>query len=332
MAELMRVAALSGYLETVAAFGVDPRPLLKEQALHPDILANPEQLIPARAAIRLLERSAEATGCLTLGVRMAASRSLANLGATSLLIAHQPNLRKALSTLREFRTRINSTLVLNFEEMGDAVILREDFSLSRPEPWRQASDLALGVLARLCSSALGDAWTPQAVCFSHQPPPRSELPLFRQVFRATPQFDCEFTGLVIASADLDRPNLKADDQLALHARQLLESVMAPVDRTAAQDVEHLIKLLLPSGRATIQVCAASMGLTVRTLQRALDAENESFSGLLNRTRMHLATQYLDNPRMRVTDIADLLGYSSVGAFTRWCTQSFGRSPRGLRKK
>ena len=331
MAELMRVAALSGYLETMGSFGVDPRPLLKEQELSADLLANPEQLIPARAAIRLLERSAEATGCLTLGVRMAACRSLANLGATSLLIAHQPNLRLALSTLREFRNRINSTLVLNFEPIGEDVILREDFSLRRPEPSRQASDLALGVLARLCSSALGEAWAPRAVCFTHEAPPQSELPLFRQVFRAPPQFDCEFNGLVIAAADLDRPNLKADDQLALHARQLLESVMAPVTRTTAEDVDHLIKLLLPSGRATIQVCAASMGLTVRTLQRALDAESETFSALLNRARMQLATQYLANPRMRVTDIADLLGYSSIGAFTRWCSQSLGQSPRRLRR-
>lgn len=332
MAELVRVAALSGYLETMAGFGVDPRPLLKEQALSADLLANPEQLIPARSAIRLLERSAEVADCVTLGVRMAAGRSLANLGATSLLIVHQPNLRRALATLQEFRARINSTLVMHMEERGDEVILREDFSLRGPEPSRQASDLALGVLARLCSSALGDGWSPRAVCFSHQAPPPGERALFRQVFRTGAEFDCEFNGLVVASSDLDRPNIKADAQLAGHARQLLESVMAPVDRTTAQDVEHLIKLLLPSGRATIQICAASMGLTVRTLQRALYAEQESFSALLNRARLHLATQYLDNPRMRITDIADLLGYSSIGAFTRWCTQTLGQAPRELRKR
>ena len=40
-------------------------------------------------------------------------------------------------------------------------------------------------------------------------------------------------------------------------------------------VEQLIKLLLPSGRASIQTCAASMGMTVRTLQRALDSEGHS---------------------------------------------------------
>ena len=104
----------------MASFGVNPRPLLKEQGLAPGLLSDPEQLIPAIAAIRLLERSADVTGCMTLGLRMAEGRSLANLGATSLLIAHQPTLRKTLETLQEFRVRINSTLMLHFEGMTAA--------------------------------------------------------------------------------------------------------------------------------------------------------------------------------------------------------------------
>ena len=331
MADHVRVASLSGYFETMASFGVDPRPLLKEQGLAPGLLSDPEQLIPAIAAIRLLERSADVTGCMTLGLRMAEGRSLANLGATSLLIAHQPTLRKTLETLQEFRVRINSTLMLHFEEHEDEFVLREDFSLSRPEPTRQSNDLALGVLARLCTTALGTSWAPRTVCFAHHAPVASELPIYSRVFRCRPQFDCAFNGIVIRQSDMDRPNDRADQQLALHARQLLESAMNPHSRSTAGDVEQLIKLLLPAGRASVQVCAASMGMTVRTLQRNLDAEGESFSNLLNRARMHLATQYLANRRMRVTDVADLLGYSSIGAFTRWHGQVFGVSPKQTRR-
>ncbi|GAO53479.1 hypothetical protein NMD1_00485 [Novosphingobium sp. MD-1] len=46
--------------------------------------------------------------------------------------------------------------------------------------------------------------------------------------------------------------------------------------------------------------------------------------------MHLAVQYLANPRMRITEVADLLGYSSIGAFTRWHGATFGSSPRKAR--
>lgn len=331
MADLVRAAALNGYFDVMAELGADPRPLLRTQGLTADVMIQPEQLIPAQAAIRLLEQSAAATGCITLGLRMAERRSLANLGATSLLIAHQPSLRHALSALAEFRVRINSTLVLNFEEMGDEVILREDFALSEPEPARQSSNLAMGVLARLCESVLGQVWQPRAICFSHESLPAADLPIIGRLFHSRALFDCEFNGLIVPAALLDRPNTRADDQLAQHARQLLEAVLSPSPQSVTQDVDQLIRLLLPTGKATIQTCAASLGMTVRTLQRRLDEEGGSFSSVLNRARMQLATQLLANRRMRITDIADMLGYASIGAFTRWHKEMFGRPPNAARK-
>jgi AraC-like DNA-binding protein len=332
MREQVRAASLTGYFEAMASLGTDPRPLLAEQGLSADLFINSEQPISAYAALRLLERSAAVTGCPTLGLRMAVGRGLANLGATGLLIAHQPTLRAALESLREFRSLINSTLSLQIEELGEEAILREDFLLSRPEPWRQSSDLALGVLARLCAAALGEAWHPRLVCFTHEAPPPAELAIHAQIFGCRAQFDSAFNGIVIAAADLDRPNAKADPQLALQARQLLSALHHPAARTRTEDAEQLIRLLLPTGRATIQVCAASLGLTVRTLQRALDLEGTSFRSLLDGARMQLSAQYLANPRMRITDVADLLGYASLGAFTRWHTGAFGAPPREMRGK
>ncbi|ALJ13326.1 AraC family transcriptional regulator [Sphingopyxis macrogoltabida] len=330
MAELVRAASLTGYFPVMRALGADPRPLLRETGLSADLLANPHQLISAPAAFRLLERSAEETGCLTLGLRMAEERSTANLGVTSLVIAHQPTLGDVLQALREYRNRINSTLVLHVEQVEGEVVLREDFALNAPIAARQSTDLALGVTARLCSSVLGELWAPLSICFAHGPPPAADMPIFARLFKCRPEFNCEFNGLVLRQEDLVRPNLRADTDLALHARDLIESAMAPALRTTAQDVEQSIMLFLPSGRATIQHCAAAMGLTVRTLQRMLDADGTSFSDLLGRARMQLSSQYLANPRTRVTDVAEMLGYGSIGAYTRWHVQTFGMSPRQWR--
>ena len=331
MAELVRVAALTGYFEKMARFGADPRPLLREQGLGIDLLVNPEQMIPALAAVRLLERSADVTGCPTLGLRMALGRSLANLGATSLLIAHQPTLRLALEALREFRVSINSTLMVHYVEDGDFAILREDFQLSQPEASRQSAELALGVLSRLCASVLGPSWSARNVCFTHNAPPRTELSVYHDVFRCPPIFDAEFNGLLIRRADLDRPNPQADEQLALHARHLLTHVAISQQAALREHVEHLIKIFLPAGKASVQICAATLGMTVRSLQRHLDAEGTSFTQVLAHARAQLARQYLANPKMRATDIADLLGYRSVAAFSRWHQSSFGTAPRRPRR-
>jgi hypothetical protein len=83
--ELVRMAALTGYLPTMKSLGADPLPLIREVGLSPALLSrHPEQLISARAAIQLLERSAEVTNCRTLGLRMSPYRGLADLGVTSL--------------------------------------------------------------------------------------------------------------------------------------------------------------------------------------------------------------------------------------------------------
>ena len=57
MAQIVRAASLGGYLECMAALDTDPVPLLREQGLTRQLLANPEHLIPAQAVVRLLERS-----------------------------------------------------------------------------------------------------------------------------------------------------------------------------------------------------------------------------------------------------------------------------------
>ncbi len=330
MAELVRVAALTGFFPTMESLAADPAPLLKEVGLSPRLLGIAEQMIPARAAMRLLERGAEVTSCATFGLRMAESRGMANLGATSLLIAHQPTLRAALSALKQYRNRINSTLVLHVDNFGDSILIREDFSLDSSEASRQASDLALGVLARLFRDVLGDDWHAESVFFTHDAPPMPEMPIYRRLFGCRPEFNSEFNGILINSRDLDSPNRRADAALAEHARSLIESVMNPERHSVAQQVEQSILLLMPSGLANIQTCSEMLGMTVRTLQRGLDSEGTSFSNLLNKSRVQSATKYLSNPRTRVTDVAEMLGYGSIGAFTRWHIQSFGSTPRARR--
>jgi AraC-like DNA-binding protein len=332
MAELVRVAALSGFFPVMQSFNFDPDPLLAEVGLSRRLLGNAEQMIPAKAAIRLLERGAKVTGYATFGLLMAESRRIADLGATSLLIAHQPTLRAALKALQQYRNRINSTLVLHLDNFDDSILIREDFALSEPMAMQQSSDLALGVLARLCKSILGDDWSAEMVCFTHPAPPPTELAIYRRLFGCRPEFNSEFNGIVVKPGDLDRPNQRADEALAEHARKLIESVMSTERHSVTQQVEQSILLLMPAGLANIETCSDMLGSTVRTLQRNLDAEAVSFSGLLNNARIQSSTKYLSNRRMRITDIAEMLGYSSIGAFTRWHAQTFQMTPSQRRSE
>ena len=113
--ELVRAASLTGYFAVAEQLRLDVMPLMRRR---PDPLDARQsgQMVPARSAVRLLEDSADASGCPTFGLRMAEERQLSDIGMVSLLIVHQPTLGEALEVLVEFRNRINSNLTLQVEE------------------------------------------------------------------------------------------------------------------------------------------------------------------------------------------------------------------------
>lgn len=80
------------------------------------------------------------------------------------------------------------------------------------------------------------------------------------------------TTALLRSVGLSRAmllNLRADAGLARHARAMIEQVMSPAARTIVQEVEELILILLPLGRATLAASADSLGMNPRTLQHRL---------------------------------------------------------------
>jgi len=328
----VRAAALTGYFAVAEELRLDTLPLLRRAGLSRAMLANPEHMLPARPVIRLLEESAEAARCLTFGLRMAEKRGLADLGMVSLLIAHQSTLRDALSVLTQFRNRINSTLVLRVEEFDKMVLLQERFALDPPMYCRQADDLALGVLDQMGREVLGADWQPIAICLAYEPPPPSERPIYQRLFSCPLEFNSDFEGILLNSADLDRGNPRPNPALALHARNLVNAMIDPGERSVVQEVEQAIQLLMPAGRASISSVADNLGMTVRTLQRRLDDESARFTDLLDRVRVREVNRYMVQRRLRLTDIADALGYASLSAFSNWYSRRFGESPRSFRAR
>ena len=330
--ELVRAASLTGYFTVAGELQLETLPLLRRNGLSRSMFNNPEQMIPARSVIRLLEESAEASGCITFGLRMAELRGIADLGMVSLLIAHQTTLGDALSVLTQFRNRINTNLALRIEEFDEMVMLRENFVSDAPMPSRQPDDLALGVLEQMCRAVLGSSWKPIAICLPYERPPLEEMRVFQRMFSSPIEFNAEFEGILLNRSDLDLPNPRSDPALAQHARNLVNAIIDPGERSVVQEVEQAIQILLPSGRASIGSVADSLGMTVRTLQRRLDEEGEQFSELLDRVRVRELNRHLAQRRLRLTDIADMLGYSSLSAFSNWYRGRFNESPSEARRR
>lgn len=329
MSSNIRAATLKNYFEVAQQLDLNPQPVLHAVGLSRTMLADPERRIPASAAVRLLEESAQKSGCDTFGLRMAESRQLSDFGVVSLLLIHQPTLRDALLTTMKYRHLLNELLAIHVEDRGRTVVIREEFVPDDGSSSRQATELALGALYRLCGFLLGPHWKPHSVNFTHGAP--TNLLVHRRVFRCPTEFDREFNGIVCDAGDLKFPNPSADPVMARHVKRLVEALPAPTRNSIATDVRKDLYILMPMGQATIEQVASGRGMNVRTLQRRLEEAGETFSNALNSVRIELALRYMENRQYSLHAVGRLLGFSSPSSFSRWFSSEFGKAPRAWRK-
>jgi AraC-like DNA-binding protein len=95
------------------------------------------------------------------------------------------------------------------------------------------------------------------------------------------------------------------------------------DMALADKVRCLVREVLPPGRCSVEEVAQHLGVDRRTVHRHLARSGETFSSLVDEVRAGLAEIYLEGNRGRPADVADLLGFSGLSAFSRWHKRHFG---------
>lgn len=333
MEPTLRAKTLTGYFRVARRHGVDPLALLHEVGLEAPWLANPDYRIPVSSACRLLEMAAERANCASFGLEMAELRQKDDAGAVGLLLAHTRTLREALHTIVEYRQLANDPLGVHIETTRDLVTIREEVISTASIQPRQATELAVGIMAKICRGLLGQQWKPRSVSFCHPAP--ADRRFHRRFFNCPLAFDSDFNGIVCTAADLDYPNPAADPQLVRFAEMLARPNKSTGPNPIKSEVRKAIYMLLPIEQASIDQVAHYLHLSTRTLQRQLQTVNSDFSAQLDDVRHELAVRYLSNVRYPIGSVASMLGYSRQASFTRWFISQFAMTPsewRAMHKK
>jgi len=77
--------------------------------------------------------------------------------------------------------------------------------------------------------------------------------------------------------------------------------------------------------------ASLLRMSRRTLQRKLAQEGTSLAQIVDAVRADLALSYLQESRLSVTQIAELLQFSETSALSRAVVRWYGQSPRALKR-
>jgi AraC-like DNA-binding protein len=320
----IRSSALLGYPVLARSAGLDPARMARQAGVSREALTRPDAVVTARSAFRLLELSAAQSGVDDFGLRLAQQRGLSHLGVLGLQVRDEPDVRSALDGIVSGLNRHSSCTKLSIENAGDVAVLTLVVLPDGEPSIRQGTETALGQLFQDLVVLLGPRWRPLGVQFIHGAGQSTRT--HRTLFGCPVTFGSDRNAIVMRSADLARPIHGADAGFKAFANALA-SVHAPMtSRISVESTQQALSTLLSQGRCTSEAVARSIGIDRRTLHRHLRAAGTDFSSVLMEMRAELAKQYLQAGLLSMTDIAILLGFSSLGSFSRWFSLRYGSAP------
>ncbi len=328
MTQFSRASSLARFDEFSKHNGLDYRHMLDAVGLPHNILEQAESLISYQAIEQLLELCAKQSGNPLFGLEYGLFQGVDIFGPLLYLLKNAQTIGDSLVELANYYHLHSSGALVTVEQHDSLVILSYKPALDNDNPSRQTIELAIGVGKQLLQALLGKSWQPQAIYLQHAPGTDSRA--YRRLLGLTPQFNSETNGCVFAAATLKIPLSQSDPVLHQLMRQHMDKLDKMPMKELPNHVQHLISSLLPNGRVTVEQIADCMMLSQRTLQRCLADEGTSFKQLLETTRKTMATRYLRDSDISLTQLSGMLGYADLVAFSRAFQRWYGKSPRQWR--
>ena len=322
MTDLIRSASLTHYAEIARSVGINPRAMLKQARLPLHCLETPDLRIAVSGVRRLLESSAEASGCEEFGLRLAERGGYSTLGPVALVVREQATVGEAIEVLARYIQLQNEAMRLEIDRRDDLVTVAMFLRGGQQRATRQSREMALGRIHRLLVSVMPDDWRPLEVYLAHAAPSRRTY--HRKFFGCEVTFDSEFDAIVCHARDLRRAIPTAQPMLASYVESRVREIGARPERWDGK-VRELMRVLLPGGNCTIETVAEHMACDRRTIHRRLRECSTTFSAILDEERADIAMRLVEDGNRPLKEISGLLGFSAQSALARWFRGRFGCS-------
>jgi AraC-like DNA-binding protein len=305
--------------------------LLRSSNLAIQQISDPHAPLPAGAQVALLNQIASATQDELLGFHLAQRVEMRELGFLYYVLASSQTLIEALQRAVRYSTLVNEGVIQRCT-VGRTIDITLDYSGISRHIDRHQAECWMAIIVRLMRQISGRRITAQRVRFVHARGRRPrELSAYfgGQVEFGSGVYRISFTrgvgSMAVTGADpyLNKLLVHYCEEALRHrhhGRQPLRTL-----------VENTVVPLLPHAECSARNVAQRLGFSQRTFARRLAAEGLSFSELLDELRLDLANRYLAEAGTSVSQIAWLLGYQQVSAFSKAYRRWTGTSPRTRRR-
>jgi AraC-like DNA-binding protein len=300
-------------------------PLLKQADLTHQEIEDPRSLLKVRNQVKFLNLVAVALEDDLLGFHLAQSADLRQLGMLYYLLASSETLIDALHRAARYSSLVNEGLALRCPDGKSVRISFHCVGISRHLDTHQI-ECSMTALLRICGHLTGLRLKPNRVRLMHHRSRKADL---AKVFGDNIEFGATADDITFSDNVRQLPVVSADPFLNELMISYCDEAISRRQGTRGSfrsKVENVVATLLPHGKAHADEIARQLGLSQRTFARRLSEEGLSFSEVLDGLRSDLANRHLADRDLAVSQIAWLLGYRDVSAFSHAFKRWTGKTP------
>ena len=310
--------------------GIQLAPLLSRSGLTVEQIDNRHTRLNVQNQIRFLELAADALQNNFLGFQLARDFDLREIGLLYYVLASSETLADSLHRAERYSGIVNEGISVRFRAGHETAITFSYVDVERRSD-RHQIEFWLTSFVRVCRQLTNRRLVPNRVRVIHdRGRPSAEL---RSFLGCEVEYGANVDELAFPGSVNLMPVVSADPHLNEMLIKYCEEGLA--HRKASRGsmrpgLENAIAPLLPHGQARASEVARRLGMSHRTLARRLSSEGLTFSGILDELKSDLAKRYLKEKHLAISEIAWLLGYREVSAFTHAFKRWTGRTPREVR--
>lgn len=322
---------IGGYALAIAkaleSSGVDSARILQAAGVPLSMTNDPMRQLPAASVTKLFKACVAVTNNPYFGLTVARFIQVSNLHALGYALAASTTLMEFCHRLQRYFRLVSQAGEIKLVESGGEVMLSTEMPVSY---CAETEDAFHGFLVLAMRRLYKAEFNPLRVELSH-PMPREGGGPYEALFRAPVLFSQPNPMLVLRKADLEFPLAGACAELAQLNDNLATQYIARLDK---QDVVNTVRQriieYLPSGDCTRDKVASVLCMSPNTLQFKLSERGTTFQDLLEATRKELASSYVRQSSLSITEITFLLGFTDTSNFTRAFKRWEGMSPTRFR--
>jgi AraC-like DNA-binding protein len=309
---------------------VDIDAFLRSLAIEPRTVRSPDAYLPVETYLRIQDEAAGYVNDPYLGLHMGEFAQPGSWSILGYLMMNCMTLGEAFEKAGRYQ-RIIGNMITARPVFGLGKVRMVYFTPPHtPQMSRHCFEATFSSSVRMARNLSGLPIDPLEVTFIYpEPESRAE---YERIFNCPVRFGQKDNSMTLDLRMGSLPVRMANPVLLEHFEQYAQEFIAQMERNDAttQAVTKIILARLDDESLSIKKVAREMAVSVRTLQKRLEAEGVVFSDLQRDIRQRLAKKYL-RENYSVEQITYLLGFSEPSVFRKAFKKWAGITPREYRQ-